>query len=125
MSDPTTTTRPGAAELSRRAGTARRPEPLPPGQRRLDWFPRFGTNAGRPAPTIPADPVVAIGGEVTEPFTVPVADLATLPRRRLEACVEERRQPGAHRGPRLRLGERGCDDDCDRVGLDGVVDGAE
>ena len=64
--------------------------PLPPGQRRIDWFPRFGTHLGKPAPKIPADPVVEIGGAVTETFAVPVAELATLPRRRLDAdfhCV--------------------------------------
>ena len=90
MTETTTTTRPGSAEVTQRAGDARRHGPLPPGQRLVDWFPRFGTHLGKPAPTIPADPVVEIGGAVTETFAVPVADLATLPRRRLDAdfhCV--------------------------------------
>jgi DMSO/TMAO reductase YedYZ molybdopterin-dependent catalytic subunit len=76
-----TTTRPGAAEVTRS---------LPPGQRRIDWFPRFGTHADRPPPRVPADPLVEIGGVVSEPLAVPVGDLADLPRRRLDAdfhCV--------------------------------------
>ena len=45
--------------------------------------------------------------------------------RRLEAGVEERRQPRPDCGPRLRLGQRGGHDAGDGVGLDGVVDGPE
>ena len=66
------------------------PSSRPPGQRLIDWFPRFGTRADRPPPTIPADPVVEIGGDAIAPFTMPVADLAALPHRRLDAdfhCV--------------------------------------
>ena len=76
--------------VSRAAGGAPHRRPLPPGQWRIDWFPRFDTNLAKPAPTVPADPVVEIGGAVTEPFAMAVADLATLPRRRLDAdfhCV--------------------------------------
>jgi DMSO/TMAO reductase YedYZ molybdopterin-dependent catalytic subunit len=63
---------------------------LPPGQRAINGFPRFGTHLHRPPPTIPADPVIEITGVVAEPFTVPLTDLATLPRRELAAdfhCV--------------------------------------
>ena len=73
-----------------RGGEARRNGPLPPGQRLVDWSPGFGTHLSKPAPNIPAVPVVEIGGAVTETFAVPVADMATLPRRRLDAdfhCV--------------------------------------
>ena len=90
MTDSTTTTQPGSADPTPRAGEQRRPGPLPPGQRLIDWFPRFGTHSDRPTPTIPDDPVVEIGGMVTAPVEVPVADLATFPRRRLDAdfhCV--------------------------------------
>lgn len=76
-----------------------RTAPLPPGQRRIDWFPRFGTHSDRPAPEIPADPTVEIAGAVTEPFAVAVADLATLPRRRLLAdfhCVSGWTAPDLH-----------------------------
>jgi DMSO/TMAO reductase YedYZ molybdopterin-dependent catalytic subunit len=63
---------------------------LPPGQHAIDGFPRFGTHLHRPPPRIPTDPVIQICGAVIEPFDVPLADLATLPRRELTAdfhCV--------------------------------------
>jgi DMSO/TMAO reductase YedYZ molybdopterin-dependent catalytic subunit len=62
---------------------------LPPGQRALDRFPRFGTNQG-PPPALPAAPVVAVSGAVESPATIAAADLASLPRRTLLAdfhCV--------------------------------------
>jgi DMSO/TMAO reductase YedYZ molybdopterin-dependent catalytic subunit len=63
---------------------------LPPGQHAIDGFPRFGTHLDRPAPAVPADPVIEISGAVAEPFALPLAALATLPRRELSAdfhCV--------------------------------------
>jgi DMSO/TMAO reductase YedYZ molybdopterin-dependent catalytic subunit len=63
---------------------------LPPGQRLIEGFPRFGTHLARPAPVVPADPVITIRGAVIEAFDVPLATLATLPRRELIAhfhCV--------------------------------------
>lgn len=63
---------------------------LPPGQQRVEGFPRFGTHFHRPPPPIPDVPVLEITGSVTESFVVEVADLATLPRRQLKAdfhCV--------------------------------------
>jgi DMSO/TMAO reductase YedYZ molybdopterin-dependent catalytic subunit len=63
---------------------------LPPGQRLVEGFPRFGTHLARPAPAVPADPVITIRGAVTEPVNVRLATLATLPRRALRAdfhCV--------------------------------------
>ena len=63
---------------------------LPPGQRRVEGFPRFGTDLRSPPPPVPSDPVIAVGGAVAEPFDVPLAQLATLPRRELTAdlhCV--------------------------------------
>src|SRR5918994_1677108 len=57
---------------------------LPPGQRRVEGFPRFGTQLWRPAPPVPADPVITVGGAGTEAFDVP------LPRQELTAdfhCV--------------------------------------
>jgi DMSO/TMAO reductase YedYZ molybdopterin-dependent catalytic subunit len=63
---------------------------LPPGQRRVEGFPRFGTHFHRPAPPVPPDPVIDVVGAVTEPLTVPVADLKGLPRREVTAdlhCV--------------------------------------
>jgi DMSO/TMAO reductase YedYZ molybdopterin-dependent catalytic subunit len=63
---------------------------LPPGQRQTDGFPRFGKHLDRPAPAVPNDPVIEIGGAVAKSFAVPLATLATLPRRELIAdlhCV--------------------------------------
>jgi DMSO/TMAO reductase YedYZ molybdopterin-dependent catalytic subunit len=63
---------------------------LPPGQRLVDGFPRFGTHLHRPAPPVPADPVIDVGGALVEPFSLRVAELGTLPRRVVTAdfhCV--------------------------------------
>jgi DMSO/TMAO reductase YedYZ molybdopterin-dependent catalytic subunit len=63
---------------------------LPPGQRRVEGFPRFGSHLSRPAPAIPADPVIEMRGAVTEEFDLPLAMLSTLPRREVAAdfhCV--------------------------------------
>lgn len=63
---------------------------LPPGQHLIDVFPRFGTHLTRPAPAVPADPVIKVRGAVTHPFDLPLAALATLPRREITAdfhCV--------------------------------------
>jgi DMSO/TMAO reductase YedYZ molybdopterin-dependent catalytic subunit len=63
---------------------------LPPGQRLIEGFPRFGEHLARPAPAVPADPVIEVRGAVTEAFDVRLATLATLPRRALSAdfhCV--------------------------------------
>jgi DMSO/TMAO reductase YedYZ molybdopterin-dependent catalytic subunit len=63
---------------------------LPPGQHRIKEFPRFGTHLNRPPPAVPANPTIEVSGAVVQPFAVPLADLATLPRRELIAdfhCV--------------------------------------
>lgn len=63
---------------------------LPPGQRAIDGFPRFGTHLHRPPPPVPDNPVIELAGALTEPRTLPVADLATMPRREIDAdfhCV--------------------------------------
>lgn len=73
-----------------RLGSVRPTVTLPPGQIRIEGFPRFGTHLARPAPAVPVDPVIKICGSVTEAFDVPLAILATLPRRELRAdfhCV--------------------------------------
>ena len=61
---------------------------LPPGQLRIDDFPRFGL--GGRAPTVPAAPKIEIRGVLDEPVTLPVSELSTMPRRKLTAdfhCV--------------------------------------
>ncbi|MGN9783808.1 molybdopterin-dependent oxidoreductase [Nonomuraea sp. ZG12] len=63
---------------------------LPPGQRRANGFPRFGSHLSRPAPAVPADPVIEMRGAVTEGFDLPLATLSTLPRLEIAAdfhCV--------------------------------------
>ncbi|WP_063005485.1 molybdopterin-dependent oxidoreductase [Nocardia salmonicida] len=63
---------------------------LPPGQRAIDGFPRFGTHLHHPAPPIPANPVIEVGGELTQPFALAMTDLAQLPRVEVKAdfhCV--------------------------------------
>lgn len=63
---------------------------LPPGQRRLDGFPRFGTHLSRPAPGVPPHPTIEVRGAVAGAFDVPLAALAGLPRREVVAdfhCV--------------------------------------
>ena len=63
---------------------------LPPGQRKIAGFPRFGTHFQDPAPAVPAEPVIEVGGPAAEPSSLPLAELARLPRRELTAdfhCV--------------------------------------
>ena len=63
---------------------------LPPGQRLVDGFPRFGAHLHRTPPAVPPDPVIEITGAVAEPFALSLTQLASLPRRELTAdfhCV--------------------------------------
>ncbi|MDQ4037513.1 MAG: molybdopterin-dependent oxidoreductase [Actinomycetota bacterium] len=63
---------------------------LPPGQRLIDGFPRFGANLSALPPAVPPVPVIEIRGAVTAAFPVPLSALAALPRREFTAdfhCV--------------------------------------
>lgn len=63
---------------------------LPPGQRAIHRFPRFGTHFHHPPPTVPAEPLLEVGGAVTESFVLPLHHLTTMPRREVLAdfhCV--------------------------------------
>ncbi len=63
---------------------------LPPGQHFVSGFPRFGTHLDRPPPAVPTDAMIEISGAITQSVAFPLADLATLPRRKLTAdfhCV--------------------------------------
>ncbi len=51
---------------------------LPPGQRKLDGFPRFGGPSS--PPSLPAKPGLEITGAVREPVTVALSELSALPR---------------------------------------------
>ena len=84
----------GSTSFRRPAGTSPPAQPgrpaLPPGQRRVEGFPRFGTHLHRPPPAVAADPVIEVRGAAVEPSDVPIADLAGLPRLELTAdfhCV--------------------------------------
>ncbi len=52
---------------------------LPPGQHRIDGFPRFGAHLSQPPPAVSAEPTIEICGAVRAPLTVPLARLAALP----------------------------------------------
>jgi DMSO/TMAO reductase YedYZ molybdopterin-dependent catalytic subunit len=54
---------------------------LPPGQKWLDRFPRFGQSMTRPAPKVPDQPVIEFRGVGIEPFDVPLIDLLRSDRR--------------------------------------------
>ncbi|WP_405656214.1 molybdopterin-dependent oxidoreductase [Streptomyces sp. RK9] len=63
---------------------------LPPGQRAVAGFPRFGTHLHHPPPPVPADPVITMAGALAKDVTLSVADLALLPRQEVAAdfhCV--------------------------------------
>lgn len=63
---------------------------LPPGQRAVQGFPRFGVDLEHPPPAAPAEMVVEVVGELTRRVAVEPADLAGLPRRAATAefhCV--------------------------------------
>src|SRR5918993_3265234 len=53
---------------------------LPPGQRRVDGFPRFGTHLHHPPPAIPANPTIDVTGAIRAPLTVALTELDDLPR---------------------------------------------
>jgi DMSO/TMAO reductase YedYZ molybdopterin-dependent catalytic subunit len=63
---------------------------LPPGQVRIEGFPRFGAHLNEPPPEVPDDPRLEITGAVTAPTAVALGELASLPRREIVAdlhCV--------------------------------------
>ncbi|MEV0436891.1 molybdopterin-dependent oxidoreductase [Nocardia sp. NPDC050413] len=63
---------------------------LPPGQRAVEGFPRFGTHLHHPPPPVPEHPVIEVCGAVVEPVTIALTELAQLPRREQKAdfhCV--------------------------------------
>jgi DMSO/TMAO reductase YedYZ molybdopterin-dependent catalytic subunit len=63
---------------------------LPPGQRAVDGFPRFGTHLHQPPPVVPLQPMLALEGAVQERRVVPLRELDALAQRSLDAdfhCV--------------------------------------
>ena len=49
---------------------------LPPGQRPVEGFPRFGTHLHHPPPVIPEAYAIEVSGAVAEAFALPLAELA-------------------------------------------------
>jgi DMSO/TMAO reductase YedYZ molybdopterin-dependent catalytic subunit len=63
---------------------------LPPGQRYIGYFPRFGTHFSEPPPRISEPAMIRIEGAVARGLEVPVSRLAELERRTITAdfhCV--------------------------------------
>jgi DMSO/TMAO reductase YedYZ molybdopterin-dependent catalytic subunit len=63
---------------------------LPPGQRQIDFFPRFGRRVSQPPPIVPARPTVVFGGALAAPIEVALDELVGHGRRELRAdfhCV--------------------------------------
>jgi len=54
---------------------------LPPGQRAVQGFPRFGPGLGAPLPNLPDQPTLTVTGAVQHELRLPLADLAPLTRR--------------------------------------------
>jgi len=52
---------------------------LPPGQRAIDYFPRFGTHI-RVRPVVPDHLVLRVGGDVEAKCEIDIAELSALPR---------------------------------------------
>ncbi|TNC32973.1 molybdopterin-dependent oxidoreductase [Mumia zhuanghuii] len=53
---------------------------LPPGQRRIEGFPRFGTHLHRPPPPTPRDHHIEVMGADMDAFVVPLPTFRALPR---------------------------------------------
>lgn len=63
---------------------------LPPGQRAVSGFPRFGVDLEHPPPSIPEDLTIEIVGELARRVSLAPIDLSSLPRREISAdlhCV--------------------------------------
>ena len=60
---------------------------LPPGQRAVQGFPRFGAELDRPPPVPPTDMTIEISGELARHVSLRPEDLADLPRRRVDTAL--------------------------------------
>ncbi len=75
------------------------PGVLPPGQRRIDFFPRFGRRADQPPPVVNDHPTVVFGGAVIAPIEMTVEELVGGERRDIHAdfhCVAGWSVAGLH-----------------------------
>jgi DMSO/TMAO reductase YedYZ molybdopterin-dependent catalytic subunit len=74
---------------------------LPPGQRDIGSFPRFGIALWEPSPPIAEPVLIRVTGAVAHPLEIPVSRLAELPRRATVAdfhCVTGWSVPALHWG---------------------------
>ncbi len=79
--------------------TGHPPGVLPPGQRRIDFFPRFGRRADQPAPRVGDHPTVVVDGALTEPIEMTVEQFIGGDRRGVHAdfhCVAGWSVTGLH-----------------------------
>ncbi|UUZ57938.1 molybdopterin-dependent oxidoreductase [Nocardioides sp. B-3] len=79
--------------------TTHRRGALPPGQREINFFPRFGRRSDQPAPTVRDNPTVVFGGALTAPIEMTVDELVGADRRELHAdfhCVAGWSVTGLH-----------------------------
>ncbi len=63
---------------------------VPPGQRLINVFPRYGTHFSRPIPDVSRLSVIRVSGAVTRPVDISIASLSGMPRREMLAdfhCV--------------------------------------
>ena len=63
---------------------------LPPGQRAVQGFPRFGTDSARPPPKTPEGMTIEIAGELSRHISLAPVELNDMPRREMVAdlhCV--------------------------------------
>ena len=60
---------------------------LPPGQRAIQGFPRFGVQQALPPPQPPTDMVIEVTGDLARRVALRPEDLAGLPRRRVDAAL--------------------------------------
>jgi DMSO/TMAO reductase YedYZ molybdopterin-dependent catalytic subunit len=72
---------------------------LPPGQREIGSFPRFGIALWEPPPSIAEPALIRVAGAVASPLALPISRLAELPRRDIAAdlhCVTGWSVKGLH-----------------------------
>ncbi len=75
------------------------PGVLPPGQRQIDFFPRFGRRTDQPPPMVDDHPTVVVGGAVSAPIEIDVEELVGGDRRDVHAdfhCVAGWSVTGLH-----------------------------
>ena len=70
---------------------------LPPGQRKVNGFPRFGTHLHRPPPAIPPNPTITVTGAIRAPLTLELINLDGLPQVEAGSRLSLRRRLVGHR----------------------------